>query len=127
MDKSYLRRKKDAAISYAAISLAHDVGAPAIIAETSGGSTATNLAAFRSEILIIGMTDHERTAQQLALSYGTCPFVRQSSGLESAGELAEELKREGYFGSDSAIAMVFVSGYAPGKPGTTNNIQVRVL
>lgn len=127
VDKSYLRRKKDAAISYAAISLAHDVGAPAIIAETSGGSTATNLAAFRSEILIIGMTDHERTAQQLALSYGTCPFVRQSSGLESAGELAEELKREGYFGSDSAIAMVFVSGYAPGKPGTTNNIQVRVL
>ena len=118
--------KKEAAISHAAISLAKDIGAGAIIAETSSGATASNIAAFRPKLLIIGMTDQPRTAQQLALSYATRSFVRQPSGLESANQLAEELKNQGYFG-EGQTSLVFVSGFAPGKPGTTNNIQVRVL
>lgn len=125
VDKSEARQKTDAAISYAAVRLAQDINAQAIIAETSTGATAVNIAAFRPNLPIISMTDHQETAQMLALSYATRSYVRES-GLESAGKLAEELKAEGYFGEGPAT-IVLVSGYKPGEPGTTNNIQVRVL
>ena len=67
----------------------------------------------------------QSTAQKLALSYANRSYVRPS-GSGAAGKIAEELKAEGYFGDDPA-RVVLVSGYTPGEPGTTNNIQVRVL
>lgn len=126
VDKSEARHKTDAAISYSAMRLAQDVGAQAIIAETSSGATAVNIAAFRPNLPIISLTDHPETAQKLALSYATRSYVREKSGLEEAGHLAEELKAEGYFAAEP-VTVVFVSGHTPGKPGTTNNIQVRVI
>lgn len=125
VDKADARKKTDAAISYATVRLAQDINADAIIAETSSGATAVNIAAFRPNMPIISVTDHQKTAQQLALSYATRSYVRDS-GFESAGKLAEELKADGYFGKEP-VTVVLVSGHTPGKPGTTNNIQVRVI
>ncbi len=125
VDKGEARRKTDAAISYSAVRLAQDIDARAIIAETSTGVTSVSIAAFRPNLPIISVTDHQDTAQKLALSYATRSYVRPS-GFESAGKLAEELKAEGYFGED-VVSVVLVSGHSPGRPGTTNNIQVRVL
>ena len=125
VNKDESRKKTDAAISYSAVRLAQDINADAIIAETSSGATAVNIAAFRPNLPIISLTDKPRTAQKLALSYATRSYVG-GSGLEAAGKLAEQLKQEGYFG-EGPTTLVFVSGYAPGKPGTTNNIQVRVI
>lgn len=125
VDKGENRRKTDAAISYAAVRLAQDISARAIIAETSSGATSVNIAAFRPNLPIVSVTDHQETAQKLALSYATRSYVRPS-GFESAGKLVEELKEEGYFGEEP-VTLVLVSGHSPGKPGTTNNIQVRTL
>ena len=126
VNKDEVRKKTDAAISYSAVRLAQDIDARAIIAETSSGATAVNIAAFRPNLPIIVLTDHPETAQKLALNYATRSYVTHSSGLEAAAELAGRLKDEGQFG-ESPANLVFVSGYAPGRPGTTNNIQVRVL
>lgn len=126
VDKSEARRKTDAAISYSAMRLAQDVGAQAIVAETSSGATAVNIAAFRPNLPIISLTNHPETAQQLALNYATRSYVREKSGLEEAGHLVEELKAAGYFGEEP-VTIVFVSGHTPGKAGTTNNIQVRTF
>jgi pyruvate kinase len=125
VDRAEERKKTDAAISYSAVRLAQDIKADAIIAETTTGATAVNIAAFRPNLPIISVTDRQKTAQKLALSYATRSYVRPSDA-EAAGKLAEELKDEGYFG-ESPIRLVLVSGYKPGEPGTTNNIQVRVL
>lgn len=125
VDKDEARKMTDAAISYSAVRLAQDIKADAIIAETSSGATAVNIAAFRPNLPIISVTDHVDTAQKLSLSYANRSYVRPSDP-EAAGKLAEELKAEGYFGADS-VRLVLVSGYKPGEPGTTNNIQVRVL
>ncbi|OYX42689.1 pyruvate kinase [Candidatus Saccharibacteria bacterium 32-49-12] len=125
VDKGEARQRTDAAISYSAVRLAQDINAQAIIAETSSGATAVNIAAFRPNLPIISVTDHQTTAQKLALNYATRSYVRPS-GFESAGKLAEELKAEGYF-SGEPVTVVLVSGHSPGKPGTTNNIQVRVI
>lgn len=127
LDKSEVRRNRtEAAISFAAVRLAHDIDAHMIVAETSTGATAINIAAFRPDVPVISVTDRPQTAQRLALSYSIRSYVREESGIESAARLAEELKEEGDFG-DQPVRVVLVSGYKPGEPGTTNNIQVRTI
>lgn len=126
VDKTDARKKTDAAISYAAVRLAQDIDARAVIAETRSGCTVVNIAAFRPNMPIISMTDQLKTAQQLALSYATRTHFREASGLEEAGELAKELASEGLFGEEP-VELVFVSGHTPGRSGATNNIQVRVI
>lgn len=126
VNKDETRRRTDAAISYAAVQLAHDINASAIVAETSGGATVKNIAAFRPRVPIFSVTDHQATAQGLALCYGTRSYICKEGGLDAAVKLAEELKKAGEFG-EGPITLVFVSGHTPGKPGTTNNIQVRTL
>lgn len=125
VEKGEARRKNDALLSHAAARLAEEVHARAIIAETSSGATAVNVGAFRPNMPIISVTDNQQTAQKLALSYATRAYVRPS-GLGSANKLAEELKAEGYFGEDP-VTVVLVSGHQPGRPGKTDNIQVRTM
>lgn len=125
VEKGEARRKNDALLSHAAARLAEEVRARAIIAETSSGATAVNVGAFRPNMPIISVTDNQQTAQKLALSYATRAYVRPS-GLGSANKLAEELKAEGYFGEDP-VTVVLVSGHQPGRPGKTDNIQVRTM
>jgi len=114
------------AISAAAVSLADQLGASAIVAETKSGATAANIAANRPNLPIISVTSEPRAAQQLALSYANKSFVRPDG--EKAGfELAKELKAEGFFDTDEPITVVIVSGRQPGLTGGTDTIRVRVL
>lgn len=114
------------AISQAAVNLAEQLRASAIIAETKSGGTASNIAAHRPNLPIISVTSESRSAQQLALSYANKSFVRPDG--ERAGlEMAKELKKTGFFGDISPITVVIVSGRQPGLIGGTDTIRVRVL
>jgi pyruvate kinase len=123
-----IQGKKSArdAISAAAVSLASQIGASAIIAETKSGATAANIAAHRPNLPIISVSSEQRSAQQLALSYANKSFVRPDG--EVAGfDLAIELKKDGFFDTDSPTTVVIVSGRQPGLIGGTDTIRVRVL
>ena len=114
------------AICAAAVRLAKQLQANAIIAETKSGATADNIAAFRPELPIISVSSVPRVVQQLALTYANKGFVRPDG--EKAGlDLAKELKTNGYFGEDGATTVVIVSGRQPGVTGVTDTIRVRVL
>ena len=114
------------AISHAAVDLAAQLGAGAIVAETKSGATAANIAAHRPNLPIISVTSEPRAAQQLALSYANKSFLRPDG--EKAGyELAKELKETGFFDSEHATTVVIVSGKQPGLIGGTDTIRVRVL
>ncbi len=114
------------AISQAAVSIAEQLQATAIVTETKTGSTADNIAAHRPNIPIISVTSDPRAAQQLALSYANKSFVRPDG--EKAGlSLARELKAQGFFGDEQTITVVIVSGKQPGLVGGTDTIRVRVL
>ena len=114
------------AISAAAVSLAEQLHVDAIVAETKSGATAANIAAHRPNLPIISVTSEARAAQQLALSYANRSFVRPDG--EKAGlELAQELKVEGFFGTDGPVTVAIVSGRQPGLIGATDTIKVRVL
>lgn len=115
------------AISRAAVGIAADVHAVAIIAETKSGATAANIAACRPHLPIAAVTSSPRAAQQLALTYATRSFIRPDS--ETAGiDLAKELQGQNYFGDlDKPFTVVIVSGKQPGITGGTDTIGVRVI
>ena len=114
------------AISQAAVSLAEQLNATAIVAETKTGSTADTIAAHRPNIPIISVTSEPRAAQQLALSYANKSFVRPD-GDKAGLSLARELKAQGFFGDVETATVVIVSGRQPGLVGGTDTIRVRVL
>ena len=124
VEKTEMREKTDAILSYTAAQLARRIKARAIIAETHTGATAVNVGAYRPNLPIVCVTENVKTAQKLALNYASRPYVRPNDS-GAAAKLAEELKQEGYFGEDP-VTVVLVSGHHP-EPGRTDNIQIKTL
>lgn len=114
------------AISRAAVSVAEEVGANAIIAETKSGATAANIAGLRPHLPIVAVTSSQRAAQQLALNYATRSYVRPDG--EKAGiQIAKEIFDAKFFGNLDAITVVIISGRQPGQIGGTDTLRVRVV
>jgi len=114
------------AIARAAVSVAEEVRATAIIAETKSGATAENIASCRPHLPIVAVTSEARAAQQLALTYATRSFVRPDG--EKAGiDLAKELHESRYFDEGDRLTVVVVSGRQPGKTGGTDTLRVRIV
>lgn len=111
-------------ISSAVTTLAHQIGAKAIICETKTGATARSIASHRPAMPIVSVTSVPRVAQQLTLLYANKSFLREDG--ENAGyDLAKELREQDFF--DAGSTVVVVSGQQPGVPGNTDTIRVRVL
>lgn len=115
---------KSRAIAVAIISLAQSMHAKAIVAETKSGATALQVSSRRSEIPVIAVTSVARTAQQLAIVYGTKSYVRPDSRM-AATKLTNWLHRAKVLEKGDTI--VTASGQYPGVVGTTDTIKVRVL
>jgi pyruvate kinase len=113
-----------AAICAAAKSLASQLSATAIIAETKSGATAGQIAAHRPSRPIISVTSEPRVAQQLALLYANKSFLR-SDGEHAGLDLAKELADDGFI--EKPAIVVLVSGLQPGLIGATDTIRVRSL
>lgn len=114
------------AIAHAAVTIADEVKATAIIAETKSGATAENIAKMRPHLPICAVTSSPRVAQQLALTYATRSFVRPD-GEKIGLALAREIQAERGFGDVDQIVTVIVSGRQPGVSGETDTIRVRVI
>jgi pyruvate kinase len=112
------------AISSSIISLAENIRAKAIVAETKSGATALQIASLRPNTALIAVTDVPRTAQQLALVYDVKSYVRPA-GRDAAQKLTDWLRHNDVL--DGGDVVVTVSGQYPGVVGTTDTIKVRVL
>ena len=112
------------AISSAAVTLASQLQAGAIVAETRSGATSFSIASHRPSLPIISVTSSARVAQQLALLYANKSFCRPDG--ERAGlDLAKELRANNFFSDVTTV--VLVSGRQPGVSGATDTIRVRTL
>lgn len=112
------------AISSSVISLAKNIEAKAIVAETKSGATAIEIAARRPETALIAVTNDVRTAQQLALVYDVKSYIRPADP-QAASKLTDWLRENDVLRSGDVA--VLVSGRDPGVVGTTDTIKVRVL
>ncbi|HET9174582.1 MAG TPA: pyruvate kinase [Candidatus Saccharimonadales bacterium] len=120
----YEDHSRQASISRAIISLADNIQAKAIVAETKSGATAIDIASHRSSIPLIAVASDIRTAQQLSLVYGVKSYVRPVDPL-AAQKLTDWLRKNKVLAKGDVV--VSASGKYPGVVGTTDTIKVRVL
>lgn len=112
------------AISGAVINLADSVQAVAIVAETKSGATALQISARRPNMPIIAVTSVARSAQQMAIVYGTKSYIRPDGKMQAV-KLTNWLHRSKVLSKGDII--VTATGQYPGVVGTTDTIKVRVL
>jgi len=115
---------RQASISDAIITLAANIQAKAIVAETKSGATALQIAARRPGIPVIAVTNDVRTAQQLSIVNGVKSYVRPVDP-QAAQKLTDWLRKSKVLAKGDVV--VTASGRYPGVVGTTDTIKVRVL
>jgi pyruvate kinase len=111
-------------IANAAITLAEQLSATALVIESKSGATARLVSAKRPELPIIVVTSSSRVAQQMALVYGSKSYVRRDEKMQAA-KLTDWLRVNKVLNKGDII--VSASGKYPGVIGTTDTIKVRVL
>lgn len=113
-------------VARAAVAVADDVQAKALVVFSISGSSIQLVSKFRPKVPLIGLTTTERAAGRLALMWGTqsavVPHKDDSRGLTAAAE--EVCLRLGLAGIGDPI--VIVSG-VPGGHGGTNRLLVHLV
>jgi pyruvate kinase len=115
---------KQDAISSALISLASNIDAKAIVAETKSGETAIQISSYRPEKPIIAVTSDQIVANQLALVFGVKSYCRPVDKFAATKLTNWLLEHKVLKKGDTVIT---ASGHYPGVVGTTDTIKVRVL
>jgi pyruvate kinase len=117
----------DAAVMHAAISLADDVDACALIVPTATGGTVRACAKYRHRRPIIALAHDERVANQLALEWAVRPTTMAVA--ESVDELIEAAleRARDYAGLERGARAVLTAGRRTGTPGATNLITLREI
>jgi pyruvate kinase len=112
---------KRAPLSAAAVSLAHQLGAAMLVAETKSGDTALNLSDMRPNIPIIVATPHPRVAQKLAIIYGCRSYYIKDTKWAATEALAVVEKEKRLVKGQTAV---LVYGYGPEHGSLTDTIRV---
>ena len=112
------------AVSAAAADVANLIGASAIVAFTSSGTTARRVARKRPEVPIISVSPDRSIARRLALLWGvhSIPSENISSHREMVVKATMLAENEGFAGARDQI--VVVAGIPFGEAGSTNNLRV---
>lgn len=112
------------AVAAAAADLAEAIGAPVIVAFTSGGTTAARITRKRPSLPILAITPEAATARRLSLTWGVHACLSEDVhsyeemvDRATAMALSEEFAQRGQ-------AIVVVAGVPFGASGTTNNLRV---
>ena len=111
-------------LSASAVKIAEVLNTQAIVVETRSGLTATRVSAQRPNRVILSVTDNQRVAQQLALSFANQSYVRPASE-DMCLDLVRELKAAGRFGDLEKVKVVTTTGRQSSLSGNTDTISVR--
>lgn len=111
------------AVSEAAVRVAQDVGAKAIVTPTFGGATPRFVAHWRPRIPIFALSENARTVQFLCLSWGVQPIhVARMGAIESTLALAHRvLKKAGV--ARRGDRFVLTAGYPRDKASNLMTVQ----
>lgn len=117
--------RPDDAISLAACNTAECLGATAILAFTTSGSTAMHVAKYRPRCPVLAITPHEHVLRRLALVWGLIPHIaRESASIEQLFEQGVEIVQQvGLAASGDLVVMT--AGVPSGIPGNTNTLKVQ--
>ncbi len=116
------------AVAHATCTMAHDLGAAAIMPVTCSGYTARMTSGFRPAVPIIACTPYESTYHHLSLSWGVTPVLMtecQSSNEDMLERAIAAARTQGLLADGDMV--VLTAGMPIGVPGTTNLIKVDVV
>jgi pyruvate kinase len=112
------------AISYAACHAAHQLGATAIIAFTSSGSTARRVSKYRPGVPIIAITPSDITRRQLSISWGVRAFqIPEPSNITGLFARGARVAKKTGLAQDGDL-IVITGGVPIGVSGSTNLLKV---
>lgn len=115
------------AVAAASADIADAIGAAAIVAFTSSGTTATRVARKRPAQPIVAITPNLQAARQMALLWGAHSIHTQDiSSYEEMVSMAADKASEEKFAS-MGQEIIVVAGIPFGRSGTTNNLRVLKL
>jgi pyruvate kinase len=112
------------AIAAAARQIAQTLGARAIVAFTSSGSTALRVSRERPNAPVIGLTTSHATARRMAVMWGVHAMVTADahSMTDAVARASRVAQTEGFCGSGETL--VIVAGVPFGQAGSTNALRV---
>ena len=115
------------AVSFACVSMAHHLGAKAIITPSHSGTTVRKVARFHPTCPVIAPTMFEQTFHQLALNYGVVPVMMELTvGTDDLINGSVRVAREAGLVKNGDIVIV-VAGVPTGISGTTNLIKAHIV
>lgn len=119
-----LEPQTDDAIAFSACHAAHQLGAAAIVAFTSSGSTARRVSKYRPRMPILAATPSPKQKRRLLISWGVYPYevqepatVQEVFAQGASLSLATGIARKGDL-------IVITAGLPLAVPGTTNLLKV---
>ncbi|MEW6661464.1 MAG: pyruvate kinase [Bacillota bacterium] len=115
------------AISHAAVTIASDLRAAAIITPTASGSTARTVSKYRPLAPIVAASPREDVLRKLCAVWGVQPvLVNRLTGTDEMINAAVSAALDkGYINSGELV--VITAGVPAGVPGTTNLIKVHIV
>ncbi|MBP7401565.1 MAG: pyruvate kinase [Clostridia bacterium] len=115
------------AISHATCSIAHHLGAAAIVTPTQTGTTAMSVSRYRPSCPIVACTPETKVYHQLALSWGVVPYRLETAPNDDVLQfLAVRTVRESGL-VETGDVIITTAGIPLGVSGTTNTIRVSVV
>jgi pyruvate kinase len=113
-----------ATVCKAAVQIATDLGARAIVAFSESGATARFVSRFRPRMPILGLTPYEATRRRMALYWGVEAASPLDHGVELAAMIAQGDQRICDEGMATPGDLVVVVAGTPGGRGGTNRVLV---
>jgi pyruvate kinase len=113
-----------ATVSKAAVQIAADLGARAIVAFSESGATARFISRFRPRVPILGLTPYEATRHRMALYWGVEAASPLDRGVDLAAMIAQGDQRICDEGMATPGDLVVVVAGTPGGRGATNRVLV---
>lgn len=114
----------DDATARAACQIAYQVQAKAIIAFTTGGTTALRLSKYRPQHPILAVTPSETVVRRLSLAWGVYPVRKpEYANLEEIFKLARGIALEASIAKRGDL-VVITAGLPLRVPGSTNLVKV---
>ncbi len=112
------------AVTAAAVSLAAEISAKALVAFTTTGTTAARASRERPPVPIAAVVPDERIAGRVTLMWGVMPVIdRDAFAIEEIDDtVARLVRRAGIAASGDRV--VAIAGFPFGTPGSTNLVKV---
>ncbi len=115
------------AAARAACQMAHQVQARAIIAFTTGGTTALRVSKYRPYHPILAVTPSASVVSRLSLAWGVLPLQKpEPANLEEVLELASQAALEMNLAKRGDL-IVIIAGIPLGVPGSTNLVKIHSI